>query len=332
MILQPPHAGSADPISDAILLLGAPRSGTTWFAKIFDSHPDVRYCHEPDEVSPAPPDLTDDDIRPLLRRWSECRAPRTSTKRPFFRKSWQSPAGFVAHTVIATAISAAGRLPDPFRRFSDMPVPQCGDETRARLVIKSVRWCQGAGTFARALPDGRTVLIIRNPCAQIASLLRGAQEGRFELREGGTLPFNQAGARRHAARHGVEPACFDALPVAAQVAWDWAFFNETAVNGLNGLPNTHIVIYRDLITAPEQVARKALAFAGLGWNEQTAGFVKRSTTPGTAADYYSVLRYAADVNEAWRQILSPADQVAIWAVARRTGLARFWPEFACLSA
>ena len=31
-----------------ILILGAPRSGTTWLAKIIDSHPDVLYRHEPD--------------------------------------------------------------------------------------------------------------------------------------------------------------------------------------------------------------------------------------------------------------------------------------------
>ena len=29
-------------------ILGAPRSGTTWLGKIFDSHPDVLYRNEPD--------------------------------------------------------------------------------------------------------------------------------------------------------------------------------------------------------------------------------------------------------------------------------------------
>ena len=35
---------------DSIVILGAPRSGTTWLAKIFDSHPQVTYLHEPDTV------------------------------------------------------------------------------------------------------------------------------------------------------------------------------------------------------------------------------------------------------------------------------------------
>jgi hypothetical protein len=31
-----------------LLLFGMPRSGTTWLAKIIDSHPDIIYRHEPD--------------------------------------------------------------------------------------------------------------------------------------------------------------------------------------------------------------------------------------------------------------------------------------------
>ena len=31
-----------------VLLFGMPRSGTTWLGKIFDSHPDTLYRHEPD--------------------------------------------------------------------------------------------------------------------------------------------------------------------------------------------------------------------------------------------------------------------------------------------
>ena len=32
------------------LLFGMPRSGTTWVAKILDSHPHADYRHEPDSL------------------------------------------------------------------------------------------------------------------------------------------------------------------------------------------------------------------------------------------------------------------------------------------
>jgi len=33
-----------------ILILGSGRSGTTFLAKLFDSHPEVIYRHEPDSI------------------------------------------------------------------------------------------------------------------------------------------------------------------------------------------------------------------------------------------------------------------------------------------
>ena len=45
---------SAEALAAPILILGAPRSGTTWLAKIIDSHPDVLYRHEPDKLAAEP--------------------------------------------------------------------------------------------------------------------------------------------------------------------------------------------------------------------------------------------------------------------------------------
>ena len=46
--------GAASPTipSRSILVVGLPRSGTTWIGKIFDSHPRTLYLHEPDSAVP----------------------------------------------------------------------------------------------------------------------------------------------------------------------------------------------------------------------------------------------------------------------------------------
>jgi hypothetical protein len=41
-------------VRSVILVLGSPRAGTTWLAKIIDSHPNILYRHEPDELRVPP--------------------------------------------------------------------------------------------------------------------------------------------------------------------------------------------------------------------------------------------------------------------------------------
>ena len=41
-------ARASDGTERVVFVLGGARSGTTWLAKILDSHPDVLYRHEPD--------------------------------------------------------------------------------------------------------------------------------------------------------------------------------------------------------------------------------------------------------------------------------------------
>ncbi len=80
-LAQAPLAPSA--LAAPILVVGAPRSGTTWLAKIIDSHPDVLYRHEPDEVLPPPVPLTEAAVPPWLLAGPPAALP-VASKRPFF--------------------------------------------------------------------------------------------------------------------------------------------------------------------------------------------------------------------------------------------------------
>jgi len=327
--MPPAPARTSDQAETTILVLGAPRSGTTWLAKIFDSHPAVLYRHEPDEIRPAPPDLTPDRLRPLIQTWIADRCLRTATKRPFFPKSWQSPPARLLRTGLAYAMNAAARLPGLGAALGRLSVPDLGASGQARTVIKSVRWCGGAGVFAGALPDSRTVLILRHPCGQVASVMRGARQQRFDLREPGTdMPFDEAQAIRRAARSGIDEPAFQALPDAAKYAWAWVAFNETAASALQHRPNARIVIYEALCAAPEAEAKALFEFAGLSWDPQTAAFIARSTSHTGAAGYYAVLADSIAAANRWRTTMAGADQDAVRAVLRRSSLARFWPDLA----
>src|SRR5690348_17293271 len=114
---------TSEALLSPILVLGAPRSGTTWLAKIIDSHPDVLYRHEPDETLPGPEILPEQELPALLGRWAADRGPRTVTKRPFFPKSFQAGWARGLRTLLAGASSGFSRLPSPFNAISRLEIP-----------------------------------------------------------------------------------------------------------------------------------------------------------------------------------------------------------------
>ncbi len=302
--------------ASAILIVGAPRSGTTWLAKIFDSHPGVIYRHEPDEVSAPGPSIEAD-----MRRWVLQHDPRTAGKLPFFRKSWQSAPARLLRTALAYGGAAAHRIGLP-----PWPIPDLGAVGRARAVIKSVRLCNGIGDFSDAYPQGRTVLILRHPCGQVASVMRGTTDNKFVLAEPGTdMPFDEANAVAFAARGGMDDAAFQRLPDAAKYAWSWRAFNETAHASIAGRDNARVVIYEDLCAAPTAQARAVLEFCGLSWDAQTETFLARSTSHDGNAGYYAVIRNSIAAAERWRTAMTAADQDAVRAVVETSPLVHYWP-------
>ncbi len=314
-------------VDTAILVLGAQRSGTSWLGKILDSHPEVLYRHEPDELHPCVAANDAAAIRTAVSAWIADRRPRSAAKRPFFHKSWQGHAAFALRGAVAYGLAAAERLPGTGGVFQAVAIPDFGDIAQARVAIKSIRGCDLAGSFARTLPDSRTLLILRHPCGQVASVMRGNQARRFALREVGTdMPFDEAQAVAFAARHGVTDAAFQALPDAAKYAWSWRAFNETAFAALDGLPNALVVIYETLCARPLLESRTLLAFAGLGWTPQTEAFLARSTSHTGPIGYYAVLRVSSEAAQAWRTRMPAADQEAVRAVVADSPLLHFWPE------
>ena len=303
----------------AILIVGAPRSGTTWRAKIFDSHPDVIYRHEPDEVVRATGSISRD-----MASWVRQRDPRTAGKAPFFAKSWQTGPARLSRYLLVLAGAAANRIGLP-----DWPIPDLGDLGRARVVVKSARLSRGIGDFVRAYAAGRGLLILRHPCGQVASVMAGTQMGRFDLAEPGTdMPFDEAEAIGFAARHGIAEPEFQRLPDAAKYAWSWRAFNETAHEAIADQSNARVVVYEDLCANPDGEARAILTFCGLVWNRQTETVLARSTSHDGPVGYYAVVRNSISAADRWRTSMSREDQDAVRAVARGSPLSRYWPDLA----
>jgi LPS sulfotransferase NodH len=309
-------------VRSVILVLGSPRAGTTWLAKIIDSHPNILYRHEPDEISAPRADL--DPARQLAEWIAERRLP-VSGPRPFFRKSWRAVPVGGARMMLVAGLKSAARLPvvgEVLKHYSlpDMIVNKRHENVRA--LIKLVNW--PGIPAALALPDSRSLFILRHPCGQVNSLLRGALEPMWEVRADDRIWLEAAA---YAGAHGTNRSAFRALPDAAKYAWAWRAFNEIALEGLESIPNVKLVIYEDLCVQPETVVRDIFSFAGLTWDAQTAKFLAASTNR-QEADYFSVFRNSAAMIGRWRTRMAPDAQAQVRSVMHGSHLVRYWPDLA----
>jgi hypothetical protein len=136
---------------DPMFIIGAPRSGTTWLAKIFDSHPDVFYLHEPDTVlrNPALPIICRRGeiakYRPVadeyVKRLLQTQTLKTVGSLPVFGKTYRGIAAHGLRTGMIFAMHALGQITRRVHAVARVAVPTMADRGcghPVRPVIKSV--------------------------------------------------------------------------------------------------------------------------------------------------------------------------------------------------
>jgi hypothetical protein len=320
------------PEEDLIFILGSPRSGTTWLAKIFDSHPDVLYRHEPDKIVRAP--LMQQNF--MVKDYNVWVKPardytinlinasyiRTIGIFPINRKSYYLSYCYYVRALWLLFLSAFGKLgAAPF--VENLRVPDFVSPTwdgTLKVVIKSIVSHRRAGLMAEAMPGCKIVYIIRDPLAQVASMRRGIRLGKFEKK----IPLEECLAIETAANYGLTPETFSALPLIEQLAWHWALHNEKALNDLGGKAQVTVVRYADLCADPLGQSKALFAFAGLSWRRQTEAFVRASTSSTRPESYYRIYKNtAAGLVDTWPGELSPDEQSRILRIVRKTTLTTY---------
>jgi hypothetical protein len=325
-------------IQDVIMILGAPRSGTSWVGKIFDSHPDVLYRHEPDTVleEPGLPFIIPPEegtryeavAAAYLRRLLQIPTIKSAAHVPTFPKSY-FPAAIgplrrgLVHVARLTAAAAgerlaSARLPDLF---------DVARHPRRRFVLKTVSARGRMEAFLRAAPMMRVVFLLRHPGGQAASMLRGMRTGKMERRN---AFISDVARTPTAARYGLTEQGLAQAGDAAQWTWNWVAMNELATTALARHDATLTMTYEDICADPIRRAKELFAFAQLDWNRQTEDFINRSTQGSGTDRYHSVYRNTAEAATKWRIELSEHDQQAVIAILQQTPFAKFWPETASL--
>lgn len=315
---------------DIILVFGLPRSGTSWMGKIFDSHPGTLYLHEPDKHIHLPdvpmllPAEPRNGLDAFLRQVLANRSPGVTGKLPAFTKSYRSGARHLVR-------NAAGYIAKTFpRRLAGLVrVPDLVDPGRPgpRLVWKSINSVGRLGALARLLPKARCLLLLRHPCGQIASVLRGYASGMIQ----GPPPSEQYRVLEmlletdRARARGLTMDALRAMHPVERMAWRWVLLLEKAVDDTAGLANCRLLRYEDICAAPVEGARELFGFTGLDWHARTEEFIRESTD-GESERYFGLRKDPGRSATKWQRELSRADTRRIFDIVEQSPVGRLYPE------
>ncbi len=306
-----------------IFIFGSPRSGTSWLAKIFDSHPSVLYRHEPDTIlrcTEFPAYCDPDDYHQYLTNAQNyidtimrIRTSKVVGSVPVFPKSYQGSLARVIRGGIALSAKLGEQLVFIGPYVRKIPIPDLigPHAPPPQLVMKSIAALGRTGLFLQAKPGAKAVLIIRHPCGHIASVLKGLDMGKFDSSIPITEDFgvySDLSQTREAKKYGVTFERFKSMTPVERLAWRWAISNEKAMNELDLFEKTRTIRYEDLCEQPERLARDLFEFSELNWNDQTEVFVQASVSHQGSERFYQVFRDPKKSASKWKQQL-PTEQI-----------------------
>lgn len=305
-----------------IFLFGSPRSGTSWLGRIFDSHPDTVYRHEPDAVVPGagvPFVMRHEEIdglvpsfRPYVEQWLTLNSARCNGLLPQFPKRWR---GAVAQSGrlgmvylyrvldrVARSASFANRFPIPdFAASGAMPVP----------VAKSVNSLGRLPLLAQTVRDCRIVLIVRHPGGVVSSGLRGFRLGKM----GEPSPFPEWLDLSPARQRELTQDMLAGWSHLETLSWQWLLFNEYVLNKLNDDERFMVIRYEDLCDDPHAVTQSMFEHARLEMSQQTREFIDACINyTGTSPGYFQTIRNPRTAMNRWKDELNDEQQAQIEAL------------------
>lgn len=317
-----------------ILVFGMPRSGTTWVGKLFDSHPDTLYRHEPDSVHklplPAFPELADapryrGELEHFVASLPRMRSPEIVGKQPLFRKHYQSVAGLHAYRASVLLAKTASRVQ---RHFPCIVRPTASNGRRARVVWKSIESPGRLGVCMLALPEARAIHLMRHPCGYIASVLRGEAAGHFADRSSSAADpwvLRRLLATEAGKHCPLDPDTVAKLAPEERLAWTWVLTQEAILADVDTCRRVLSVRYEDVCVDPVALTRRMFDFAGLDWQAQTEIFIQASTQ-GHKSGYYDVHKNPRISALRWRTELPEETIERIFAILRTSDLSHFYPN------
>jgi Sulfotransferase domain len=295
-----------------VLVVGPPRSGTTWVAQALRHGDRCHYVHEPDNEQYAPlaigakaglgrfPVLDPDDQAPGYEQlWA--RAMHAGRPRPYITD--QVARMLLRSTPGPDREPRPGGEPLPWRlRVASRLAARDAEYAPEAAVIKSVH-CPLSIEWIAARWRPVVVVILRNPLNVLASyqdLAMRDQDRRLD---------REPSVPERLASMGLHPLP-DSSSTLARAAWQLGVLMSSLLDAA-GRQGWSVSWHEDLCDDPPARFRTLARSSGLGWHASGDAYLRSSDRPGAG---FSVQRIAAREGARWTRTLERAQVDEIGAV------------------
>jgi hypothetical protein len=298
-----------------VLVVGVPRSGTSWLGRVLGSTPGASYLGEPDNHEHVPfalraklglpgrlyPDLAPEfDASAYERLW------RTALEDPGPEESLARARRRLALRLLRRAtsddllrsIARPSDTPFGLRLASRIGLPERRPTAGGNLVVKSVHAQLALEWIVSRFPVS-VLLVMRHPLNVLSSW-----KDMGWLAHGGALEeLGPESAAALARACGLRPLHGgSALEEAAQLI---ALLNSALVEAARRRPEWNVASHEELCAQPHERFPVLAEALGLGWDDRVDRLIDELNRPGTG---YDTARVASSLHDVWRSRLT-ADEV-----------------------
>lgn len=319
------------PMPQLVFLVGSPRSGTTYLAKLIDRHPATGYLHEPLSKGShllihraigticSGRQIDTSHLHDLISNLID-HLPRFA-KPPFYRKNYER---------IPLSI-ASGWLLNYLLKRRAYYVRHLLDLSKLQVLLLK----DGLSPFSHRLCHAlraRMIVLLRHPCGVVNSMLRGERIGVMSPISADSL---WTSASSELPRWGYSLTNLRKMQPDELHALRWLVDNSRVLPWLED-PNVRSVVYRDLVLRSEQILSELFDWLGLEARPEIFRRVTKTCSPsewlryflGPRFRYYAISPRASELDQAWQKELPPDSIARVLHIVRPFPLDRFWPHCA----
>jgi len=303
---------------NTIFILGYPRSGTTWFANLFNSHPDVAYRHEvigrcysyfSEQLFyklKHDDGLADQDYETAL---DIILSPNVESDRaPFFHKNHLMLKSIRLHYLFWIAAKTLHPLGSIYKHLF---YPRADN---LALVIKETRSTVNMDSILSGLRADKVVILFRHPCGALASSLRGIESGKMttstaEMRR---CWYTENIHKPYLRGLGIDEQQILELPRHKYLSILWAQQNEDYLAFTSTHYDKLFISYESFMKDKESNITSLFSMLGLDYDPMVEDFIRstsgsseaRTVMKDSSSNYYSVYRDEKFDPDKWRHELS----------------------------